>query len=137
MQKISLLASEITEVKFEFRSKGLDEIYDSRFTAAARDMQVGISDMAIGPYYINSEGLDMVNSSRIVGSERIMIVGKMNVRVNRLDFTSQVLTVFMPFETSLWLCLIVVILLLAGLSLLFTNPHATNERPWKAFWNNE
>jgi len=58
---VQLSAGDIKELNYTYRSKGSDIVHPtSSFTASVRDIQGGLSDMAVGPFWVTAERLRMV-----------------------------------------------------------------------------
>jgi len=124
------------KIKYTTRSRGSDKKQpSSTFTATARDVQAGLADMAVGPFWVTTERLRMVTFTTPVAIDRTFVVTKRPFEDNSVQF--QIQKIGKPFSNSLWIVLGVFMLVISALSMWFASPGGVSRRTWMSFRNDE
>ncbi|CAB9527882.1 receptor ionotropic, delta-2 [Seminavis robusta] len=98
-------------VEYTFRSVGADELYDP-FTGVVHDVHAGLVDVAISTYWITSQRLQMTPYTTPVAVDQVLLFVP-QPEVDGGGLQDNVVKIFAPFDPNLWICLWILILLIA------------------------
>jgi Bacterial extracellular solute-binding proteins, family 3 len=104
--------SDMAGVEYTFRSIGADSKGLDPFTGLVHDVQAGLVDVAISTYWITSDRLQMTPYTTPVAVDQIVLFVP-QPEVDGGTLKENVIKIFAPFDYSLWICLIVLILITA------------------------
>ncbi|KAL7528450.1 hypothetical protein ACHAWF_002562 [Thalassiosira exigua] len=132
-QLMEISNGDIQNIAYRHRSRASSLDHPaSRFTAAVQDVQDGLSDMAIGPFWITGQRLKMTTFTIPVAVDKFTLV---ILRPNSTDaLRDSIQKVLMPFSYSLWGLVVGIIIASALLSVWFSDRsigarRRTGERP--------
>mmetsp|Transcript_23990 Transcript_23990/g.43164 ORF Transcript_23990/g.43164 Transcript_23990/m.43164 type:complete len:337 (+) Transcript_23990:534-1544(+) len=111
----------IKNITYTHRSRVSSDLHpESSFTAAIQDIQDGLVDMSVGPFWITSERLLMAAFTVPVINDKIYLV--VPTPGSTETITQQISKVFDPFTPNLWCLVAVVIIVSSLLSVWFSDP---------------
>jgi len=127
-------ADMVKTANYRTRTRGSDTVFNSSsWMAAVRDVQVGVSDLALGVFWMTTERLYMTSFTAPIATDRVLLAVRKPLEKNSILFELQKLK--NPLTTNLWLLLLVAIIVVVILSIWFSSEDAENSRPWHAFRN--
>jgi len=106
----------------------------SSYDAAARDVQVGVSDIAVGSFWMTPKRLLWTAVTTPLFEDEIRLVVKMNSNGPQ-KFIDMAKKVISPVEGKLWVLVFVLLLLVTCLSIAFASPKVKDKRTWVSFRN--
>ena len=111
---------DIQSMNFTHRSRVSGIVHPaSSFTAAVQDIEDGLVDMAVGPFWVTSQRLQMTSFSLpFTYDKTYLVIPKPGTKDTLLDQVSKVLA---PFSYGLWGLVLAVIAVAALLSVWFTD----------------
>jgi len=110
-------------IEYTYGSRASRRVHEaSTFTAAVQDIEDGLVDAAVGPFWITGPRLQMTSFTVPLYYERTMLVVKRPVKKKSLN--DEFNKVFEPFKLDVWGLIIFFILLTALLSVWFSDRHA-------------
>ena len=126
---VNLSDGDIKEIKYVHRSRGSDILIPtSTFTATVRDVQSGLSDMGVGPFWITAERLRMTAFTvPFVFDQTYLVVERPS---EDKSWSYQTSKVFEPFASTLWLLVGFTILAAALLSVWFMDMSYEDNQLW-------
>ena len=115
---VELSDGDIKGIAYTHKSRGSSVVHPtSSFTAAVEDVQNGLVDMAVGPFWVTSQRLKMTTFTvPFVYDKTVLVMPRPAENRSLLYQTSKVLQ---PFQPELWYLVIVTIVLSALLSVWF------------------
>ncbi|KAL7550375.1 hypothetical protein ACHAWF_013616 [Thalassiosira exigua] len=132
LDELQTLSEGDFEVEWTHGSKASKLVHpSSSYTAVAQDVKDGLVDMAVGPIWVTGERLRMTTYTiPLFYSTTVLIAPAPGVDNSLTAQTSKVLA---PFETRVWLMIVLIICLTALLSIWFSgeaNERVRNIRQW-------
>ncbi|KAL7551347.1 hypothetical protein ACHAWF_014536 [Thalassiosira exigua] len=153
---VTVSNGDIEDVVYTYRSRASQSLHPtSNFTAVVQDIENGLYDMGVGPFWVTSERLSMVSLLNVLciyflrpGANIKFDVAICHSVLRQTPFTTafsydknflvvprhiesleqEVLKVLSPFTWGAWLCILGVILLAAMLSVWFSDPVSEPQR---------
>jgi len=117
---VQLSKGDIQNVTFTHTSRASSKQYpSSSFTAAVQDVENGLVDMAVGPFWITGQRLKMTTFTVPLLYDKTVLVIPTPVKSNKLAYETQ--KVLEPFTFGLWGVLIAVTVTAALLSVWFSD----------------
>jgi len=138
---VKISNGDIQNVTFTHTSKAsLKRFPESWYTAAVRDVQNGLVDMAVGPLWITGQRLKMTTFTVPLVYDKTVLVIPKPVKKTSLAYQAQ--KVLQPFTPGLWGVVVAIIVAAALLSVWFTDREVAakkrygmhlkqKRRPWK------
>ncbi|KAK1739248.1 ionotropic glutamate receptor family protein [Skeletonema marinoi] len=129
---VKISNGDIQNVTFTHTSRAsLKQYPSSRFTAAVQDVENGLVDMAVGPFWITGQRLKMTTFTvPLLYDKTVLVIPKPGQKSNLAYETKKVLE---PFTYGLWGVVIAVTVAAALLSVWFSDREmvAKSKRAWK------
>jgi len=118
---------DIQSMNFTHRSRVSGIVHPaSSFTAAVQDIEDGLVDMAVGPFWVTSQRLQMASFSLpFTYDKTYLVIPKPGTKDTLMDQVSKVLA---PFSKGLWGLVLGVIAVAALLSVWFIESGKSNRR---------
>jgi len=123
LNKIVEFSNGDVNITYTHASKASSRVYpESSFTAAVHDLENGLVDLSVGPFWVTGQRLKMAAFTLPLIYDKTLLVIPNPVTTESLN--EQTRRVLAPFSNELWVLLLAVVILAALLSVWFSDRHA-------------